>query len=141
VDRPNRSHARMLEQRPDVGTPMAANLTCKSRLQIRQADVIAPAGVDHDWVPALIIGAIDDEPGRAGLPHFSEGNLSLALHESMVAPAPGVETTAQRAGAVAASELSTPRDSMPSGPSSFQGIVRAVGDLPARRDAGAEGRF
>jgi hypothetical protein len=36
--------------------------------------------------------AIGDEPGRVGLAHFSEGNLLLALHRSMVAPAPGGET-------------------------------------------------
>jgi hypothetical protein len=95
VDRPKLTgpHARVLERGPDVGTPMAANLTGKPRLKVRQADVIAPAaGVDHDGMRALIVGAIDDEPGGAGLPHFSEGYLLLAVHGSMVAPAPGGET-------------------------------------------------
>jgi hypothetical protein len=69
----------------------AANLTGKSRLQIGQAHVIAPAaGVDHDRMRALVVGAVDDEPGRAGLPHFSEGDLLRALYR-MVAPAPRVE--------------------------------------------------
>jgi hypothetical protein len=44
----------MLEQRPDICAPMAANLTGKSRLQIGQAHVIAPAAdLDHDRVRAL----------------------------------------------------------------------------------------
>jgi hypothetical protein len=45
----NPSPCGLLEQRPDVCAPMAANLTGKSRLQIGQADVIAPAaGVHYD---------------------------------------------------------------------------------------------
>jgi cytochrome c553 len=31
-------------------------------------------------VRAFVVRAIDDEPGGAGLPHFSEGNLLLTLH-------------------------------------------------------------
>ena len=47
----------MLEQRPDICAPMAANLTGKSRLQIGQAHVIDPAVGDHDGMRALVIGA------------------------------------------------------------------------------------
>jgi hypothetical protein len=40
---------RVPEQGPNVCAPMAASLTGKSRLQIEQPDVIAPAaGVDDD---------------------------------------------------------------------------------------------
>jgi hypothetical protein len=75
------SHARVLEQRPDVGIPMAANLTRKPRLKVGQANVIAPAaGVDHDGMRALVIGAIDDEPGRARLAHLCQGDLLLTFH-------------------------------------------------------------
>jgi len=57
---------------------------------------VAPAArVDHDGVRSLIVSAIDDDPGRAGLPHFHDGEFLLALHGSMVAPAPGGETTAK----------------------------------------------
>ena len=67
------SHSRVLEQRPDVGTPIAADLARKPRLKVGQTNVIAPAaGVDHDGMPALVIGAIDDEQRRAGLPHFPD---------------------------------------------------------------------
>jgi hypothetical protein len=60
---------------------MAADLASKPRLQVGQTHPIARAGgVDHDGVRAFVVGAIDDEPGRAGLPHFGDGNLSRALH-------------------------------------------------------------
>lgn len=42
---------------------------------------MAPAvGIDHDRVPAFVVAAMDDEPGRAGLSHFPESDLLLALH-------------------------------------------------------------
>ena len=74
------SHARVLEYWPDVGPPIAANLTCKSRLQVGQPNVITPSdGVDHDRMRALVVGTVDDEPGRDGFSHFFAGFLS-ALH-------------------------------------------------------------
>jgi hypothetical protein len=40
--------------------------------RVGEANVITPAlGVDDDRVRALVVAAIDEEPGRAGLPHFS----------------------------------------------------------------------
>jgi hypothetical protein len=97
-------HALMLKERPDVCAPMAANLTGKPRLKVRQADVIAPAaGVDHDGMRALIVGAIDDEPGGAGLPHFSEGDLLFALHFPRWRLQLREAKQRKRAGAVAAS--------------------------------------
>jgi hypothetical protein len=35
---------------------------------------------DQPCCLTVVIGAINDEPGRTGLPHFSEGDLLLALH-------------------------------------------------------------
>jgi hypothetical protein len=74
-----RSHACPLEQWPDVGAASAADLAGKLGLKIRQAHVIAPAsGIHDDRMRALVIGAIDEQPARAGLPHFPESDL-LAL--------------------------------------------------------------
>jgi hypothetical protein len=58
-------HTHVLEQRPNVCTAMAANLTGISRLQVGQTHLIAPAAcVDHDGVRAVVVGAIDES--RAG---------------------------------------------------------------------------
>jgi hypothetical protein len=65
---------------------MAANLRGKSRLSPQQ---LASSTIE---CPNFVVGAIGDEPGRVGLAHFSERDLLLALHRSMVAPAPGGET-------------------------------------------------
>jgi hypothetical protein len=62
-----------LEQRPEIGPAVAASPAGKLGLEIRQLDIIGPAmSLDHDGMRALVIAAINDEPGRAGLPHFSE---------------------------------------------------------------------
>jgi hypothetical protein len=69
----NRSPCVDAQRAADVGAPMAASLTGKPRLQVGEANVIAPAaGVDHDGVRAFVVGAIDDEWGSAGPPHFSK---------------------------------------------------------------------
>jgi hypothetical protein len=74
-------HARVLEQRPDV----AASLTCKPRLTVGQANVIAPAaGVDHDGMRALVVGPVDDEPVGPDSP------ISPRAAMSQRAPAPVV---------------------------------------------------
>jgi hypothetical protein len=75
------THAGALEERPDIGAPMAANLTGEFRPQVGQAHIIAPAiGIYDDRVSASIVAAIDQQPARAGLPHFPESDLLLALH-------------------------------------------------------------
>jgi hypothetical protein len=57
-------------KRADFCAPMAANPTGESRLQIGQVNVIArAAGVDHDGMRALVVAAVDGEPGRSGLSH------------------------------------------------------------------------
>jgi hypothetical protein len=38
-------------------------------------------GVDHDRMRAFVIGAVDEKPGRAGLPHFAESDF-LFTHAS-----------------------------------------------------------
>ena len=71
-------HSGRLEVWPDVGAPMAANLAGKLGLKVRQAHMIRPAyKVDHDRVRAFVIAAIDQKPGRAGFPHFAEGDFLL----------------------------------------------------------------
>src|SRR4051812_21709634 len=57
-------------RRPDGRRPGG-----KSRLQIGQADIAPSAGVDHDGMRALVIGTVNNEPGRAGLAHFPEGDF------------------------------------------------------------------
>lgn len=60
---------------------MAADLADKLRLDVRQANVIAPAsGIDHEGVSAAVVAAIDQEPVGAGLAHFPNGDFLLALH-------------------------------------------------------------
>jgi hypothetical protein len=54
-----RSHARRFKYRPDSGAAVAADLTSKPRLQVGQANVIAPAaGVDNDRMRTFVIAAI-----------------------------------------------------------------------------------
>jgi len=71
-------HSGRLEVRPDVGAPMAANPAGKVGLKVRQAHTIRPAyRVNHDRVRAFIIATINQEPGRADLSHFAEGDFLL----------------------------------------------------------------
>ena len=58
---------------------MTTYLTGEFRLQIGQPHVISPlAGIDDDEMRAFVIAAIDEKPGRAGLPHFLEGDFLSA---------------------------------------------------------------
>jgi|SRR5882672_1361148 len=65
-------HPSWLEVRPNVGTPMAANLTGELRLKVGQAHMIRLAfRVNHDRMRALVVAAVDKKPARAaGRPHF-----------------------------------------------------------------------
>jgi hypothetical protein len=57
---------RGLEERPDIGTSMAASSTNELRLKIGQAHTIGPAlSVDDDRMGATVIAAADDQPARA----------------------------------------------------------------------------
>ena len=59
-------HVRWLEERPDIGTSMAAGSTSELWLKIRQAHAIGPAlSVDDDRMGATVIAAADDQPARA----------------------------------------------------------------------------
>jgi len=74
----------MLKQRPDIGAAVAASLADKQRLEIREPNVIGPTvSVDHDRMRTVIIAAVDDEPGRAGLAHFADRDFLLAWHEGV----------------------------------------------------------
>ena len=60
---------------------MAANLTDERWLQIRYANVAAAwFSVDQNGMRTLVIAEVDDEPGRAELPHFLEGDFLSAPH-------------------------------------------------------------
>jgi hypothetical protein len=68
-------------QNSGFSAALPASLTRKPRLQVGQPDAIGPlVGVDRDVVRALVVSAIDEEPGRAGGPHFPESDFLLALH-------------------------------------------------------------
>jgi hypothetical protein len=74
-------HLCPLEQRPDIGAAVPANLTGEFRLQVGQPYIIAPMmGIDDDRVSAFVVAAKDLQSARAGLPHFPESDLLLALH-------------------------------------------------------------
>jgi hypothetical protein len=75
---------RPLKQRPDIGPAPTADLARKIRLEVGQANVIAPAlGIHGDRVSAAIVRAIDDQPARSvTCSHFPEGDFLLALHGS-----------------------------------------------------------
>jgi hypothetical protein len=77
------SHSRLLKQGPDIGAAVAADPASKLRLEVRQANAIAPAGGIHDdRMRARVVAAVDQEPGRAGPPHFPECDFPFALHGS-----------------------------------------------------------
>jgi hypothetical protein len=62
--------------RPDVGAPLAASLTGKPRLNIRQPDVIRPSiRAQRRPMTAVKVRAINQEPANAHLAHLSEGDL------------------------------------------------------------------
>jgi hypothetical protein len=62
--------ALMLEERPDVVARVPADLARKLRLEVRKANLIAPAICIHDHkVSALVIAALDQQPGRVGVPY------------------------------------------------------------------------
>ena len=66
---------------PDIGAAVPANLTGEFRLQVGQPYIIAPLiGIDDDRVSAFVVAAKDLQSARAGLPHFPESDLLLALH-------------------------------------------------------------
>jgi hypothetical protein len=71
----------VFEERANIGAATAAGTAGKFRLQVGQAHIIAPAiGIHDDRVSASIVAAIDQQSARAGLPHFPESDLLLALH-------------------------------------------------------------
>jgi hypothetical protein len=56
---------------PDLGAAPAARLAGKSRLKIRQAEVIRPSvAADRGPMRAVIIAAIDQQPTNPGGAHF-----------------------------------------------------------------------
>jgi hypothetical protein len=70
------------EQRPDIGTMVATSLTGELRLEIGKPDMIGPAiGIDDDRMRTPVIAAVDQKPGRAGLPHFPDRDLLGACHK------------------------------------------------------------
>jgi hypothetical protein len=68
--------------RPDIGTAVAASPTGELRLEIGKPDMIGPAiGIDDDRMRTPVIAAVDQKPGRAGLPHFPDRDLLGACHK------------------------------------------------------------
>ena len=58
---------------PDIGAAVTADRADEEILQIRGPEVTGPKVRIHcDRMRTAIIAAIDDEPGGAGLPHFSD---------------------------------------------------------------------
>jgi hypothetical protein len=76
-----------MEVRADIRTLSAAGLASEPGLQIGQPYIVGPlVGADLDRVAAPIVGAIDQQPANAGLPHFAEGNLLSAHGLPIIAP-------------------------------------------------------
>jgi hypothetical protein len=64
------------KQRSNIGPAVTAGPTEELRLEVGQPDVVRPlAGVDRDRMGAAKVLAIDQQPGRAGLPHFPESDF------------------------------------------------------------------
>jgi hypothetical protein len=60
---------------------VTADLASKLRLEVGQANIIAPViGIHDNGMSAFVVAAKDVQPARAGLPHFPESDLLLALH-------------------------------------------------------------
>jgi hypothetical protein len=71
----------MFKERPDIGAAVAACPAGELGLQIGKPNVVTrSAGVDDNGMCALVIGTVNNEPGRARLPHFPEGDFLSALH-------------------------------------------------------------
>ena len=77
-----------IEIRPDIGAALAAGRADKARLDVGEPDIIGPAVTAHgDKVAAFEVGAIDQQPAQAHVPHLGEGDLGWAVgHTPMVAP-------------------------------------------------------
>jgi hypothetical protein len=76
----DRAHRHLLKERPDIGAAVTASPAGKLGLEIGQPDIIGPAAsLDHDRMRTVIIAAVD-EPGRAGLAHFPDGDFLFAWH-------------------------------------------------------------
>ena len=91
-----RTHTRWLEHRPDVGASVPARLTGELRFKIGYPDVIRPGvPVDRYRMGAAKVLAKDQQPGRAGLPHFPESDF-LFTHAS---PRHGAEAHRSTSGA------------------------------------------
>ena len=66
---------------PDIGAAVTADRADEEILQIRGPEVTGPKVRIHcDRMRTAIIAAIDDEPGGAGLPHFSDRDFPLPWH-------------------------------------------------------------
>jgi len=64
------------KQRPDVRAALPAHPTSKLRLHVGESNVVRPrGGVDRHRMRALVVAAVDEQPARAGRPHFSKGDL------------------------------------------------------------------
>jgi hypothetical protein len=75
--------------RPDIRASLPASLTHELRLNIRKPDSITPLSAIHDdMVRAFKIGAVNEDLGRAGFPHFAESDLNGPFHSGILA-APG----------------------------------------------------
>lgn len=72
------------KHRSNVRATLPANLTGELWLKIRQPDIVGPsAGVDRGRMRAAIVLAIDEKPGRAGLPHFPENDFPFPQHAAL----------------------------------------------------------
>ena len=59
-----------IEIRPRVGAPLAAGRADKSRLDIREAEIVGPRiAADRDRVATLEIGALDQQAAHAAAAH------------------------------------------------------------------------
>jgi hypothetical protein len=66
----------------DIGAAVAASLADKHGLKIGQPDIIGPAiGSDLDRMGAFVVAAVDQQPARAGVAHFSKSDFLLACHQ------------------------------------------------------------
>jgi len=67
------------KQRSNIRAAVPASLTSEPGHKIGEPNVIRPGGgVDHYRMRALVVATVNQQPARAGLPHFPESDFLFA---------------------------------------------------------------
>jgi hypothetical protein len=80
------AYLRRCKKRPKIGATLARALQVKRLSNVGKPEIVGPTvGIHLNVVTEFMVGAIDQNPGHAGFPHFSEGDLLSSHPASLVA--------------------------------------------------------